>query len=91
MRVDYATASPRFREVARLVDPVGCVAVVDVDRDSPAWKAGLRNGVFVSHVGKQRVSTPQQFREAVEKEMGEAALRITVAGDGDPVRRVKAP
>jgi len=91
MRVDYATASPLFRELARHVDPEGCVAVVDVDRDSPAWKAGLRNGVFVSHVGKQRVSTPQQFREAVEKELGEAALRITAAGDGDPVRKVRAP
>ena len=91
MRVDYATASPLFRELARHVDPEGCVAVIDVERDSPAWKAGLRNGAFVSHVGEQRVSTPLQFREAVEKEPGEAALRITVAGDVDPVRRVAAP
>jgi serine protease Do len=91
MRVDYATASPLFQELARHVDPAGCVAVIDVDRDSPAWKAGLRNGTFVSHVGKQRVSTPQEFRAAVEQESGEAALRITTAGDGDPVRRVAAP
>lgn len=91
MRVDYATASPQFQELARHVDPEGCVAVIDVERDSPAWKAGLRNGAFVSHVGKQRVSTPQQFREVVEQESGEAALRITNAGDGDPVRKVAAP
>lgn len=91
MRVDYATASPVFRELARHVDPEGCIAVVDVERDSPAWKAGLRNGTFVSHVGKQRVSTPRQFREAVEQQTGEAALRITSAGDGDPVRKVAAP
>jgi serine protease Do len=91
MRVDYATASPVFRELARHVDPEGCVAVIDVERDSPAWKAGLRNGTFVSHVGQQRVSTPRQFREAVEQQTGEAALRITSAGDGDPVRKVAAP
>jgi serine protease Do len=91
MRVDYATASPVFRELARHVDPEGCVAVIDVERDSPAWKAGLRNGVFVSHVGQQRVSTPRQFREAVERQTGETALRITSAGDGDPVRKVAAP
>jgi len=91
MRVDYATASPVFRELARHVDPEGCVAVVDVERDSPAWKAGLRNGTFVSHVGQQRVSTPRQFREAVEQQTGEAELRITSAGDGDPVRKVAAP
>jgi serine protease Do len=91
MRVDFATASPVFRALSRHVDPEGCVAVVDVERDSPAWKAGLRNGVFVSHVGEKRVSTPRQFREQAEKQSGEAALRITSAGDGDPVRRVAAP
>jgi serine protease Do len=91
MRVDYATASPVFRELARHVDPEGCVAVIDVEPDSPAWKAGLRGGTFVSHVGKRRVSTPRQFREAVAQQAGEAALHITSAGDGDPVRKVAAP
>lgn len=91
MRVDFATASPLFREMVRHVDPEGCVAIVDVERDSPAWKAGLRRGLFVSHVGDQRVSSPQQFREQVEQASGEAALRITAAGEGDSVRRVAAP
>jgi S1-C subfamily serine protease len=91
MRVDYATASPVFRELARHVDPEGCVSVVDVERDSPAWKAGLRNGTFVSHVGGKRVSTPQQFYDEANKQAGEAALRITVAGDGEPIRKVAAP
>lgn len=91
MRVDFATASPLFREMVRHVDPEGCVAIIDVERDSPAWKAGLRRGLFVSHVGDNRVSTPQQFREQVERLEGEAALRITAAGEGDPVRRVAAP
>ena len=91
MRVDYATASPLFRELARNVDPAGCVAVIDVEPDSPAWKAGLRSGVFISHVGPTRVAAPQQFREAVQQQAGEVALRITSAGDADPVRRVAAP
>lgn len=91
MRVDYATASPVFRELARHVDPEGCVAVIEVERDSPAWKAGLRSGTFVSHIGKRRVSTPQQFRDAAHEQVGEAALRVTMAGEGDPVRKVAAP
>jgi len=90
MRVEYATASPAFRELARHVDPEGCIAVVDVERDSPSWKAGLRGGLFVSHVNEIRVATPKQFHSAVEGAAGEVALRVTTPVDGTPVRKVPA-
>ena len=36
------------------IRPAAC-GVIEVERDSPAWKAGLRPGDFVSHVGQARV------------------------------------
>jgi len=63
--IDYATAVPRFSQQVALIDPAGCVAVVDVQRDSPAWRAGLRPGMFISRVNGQRVETPGQFQQLV--------------------------
>lgn len=90
MRVEYATAAPAFREFARHIDPEGCIAIVDVDRDSPAWKAGLRSGLFVSHVNDRRVSSPKEFHEAVQDKDAEVSLRVTLPGDPQPVRKVTA-
>ncbi len=62
-RIDEATAVPLSlrRQSGTVPDPKGCVGILEVDRDSPAWKAGLRGGMFVSHVNGQRVSNPQAF------------------------------
>ncbi len=59
--VDFTTAHPRFVELSYDADPDGCVVVTDVDPDSPAWKAGLRSGQFISHVSARRVATPEEF------------------------------
>lgn len=91
MRVEYATATPAFRDLIRHIDPQGCIAVLDVERDSPAWKAGLRGGQFISHVNDARVSTPKEFWAAVEDLQEEVALRVTMSPDGELVRRVAAP
>ena len=82
MRVDYATASPDFERQTRLgrVDPEGCVAVVHVDEDSPAWSAGVRAGMYLSHVNQQRVATPADFA-AASKSTGEVQLRQVSIGD----------
>jgi serine protease Do len=68
IQVDYATAMPPLlsRQSGHLRDPLGCVAVVHVQLDSLAWKAGLRAGAFISHVGRTRVETPVQFYRLVE-------------------------
>lgn len=69
MRVDHPTAIPaaQLQQSAQLgeLDPQGCVVVTDVVEKSPAWTAGVRPGMFVSHVGEQRVTTPQEFRQAI--------------------------
>jgi serine protease Do len=90
MKVEYATAALLFREQSRDLDPEGCVGVIDVERDSPAWKAGLRPGDFVSHVGKSRVDSPAKFYEAAEIERGTVKLRLTAVEDVNSERIVPA-
>lgn len=89
IHVDYSTASPLFREQSRDLDPEGSVAVLDVERDSPAWRAGFRPGDFVSHVGKTRVTTPKQFREAVAAQRGPVTMRLTATDRDNSVRTVE--
>ena len=68
IQVDYSTAMPPrlFRQSGHLLDPLGCVAITHVQLDSPSWKAGLRAGSFISHVGRTRVENPLQFYRLVE-------------------------
>ncbi len=91
MRVEYATAAPLFIERCRDLDADGCVGVIEVERDSPAWKAGFRPGDFVSHVGQVRVSTPREFYETVEKQSGEVKLNLTAVEEAGSQRTVPAP
>jgi len=92
MKIDYATAIPGFQRHSYIgrIDPDGCVAVVDVDRGSPAFEAGLRTGMFISHVGRTRVATPRQFHAAVADKRGSVWLRFS-PGPRDPVTRAVAP
>jgi S1-C subfamily serine protease len=92
MRIDHATAVPGFgnRQYVGRIDTEGCVAIVDVQRDSPAFDAELTQGMFVSHVANQRVSGPEDFYEAVADREG--AVRLTVSSDqGGYVTRSVAP
>lgn len=75
LRVDYATALPQtlLRQVWPQF-PAGSLAALDVARDSPCWKAGLRPGTLFSHVDGQPVVTPDEFFAAVAK--NPAAVRI---------------
>lgn len=91
MKVEYATAAPLFREQSRDLDPAGCVGVIEVERDSVAWKAGMRAGDFVSHVGKTHVTTPREFYKAVGKEAGEVKLKLTAVEAAKAERSLPAP
>ncbi|MHB0955243.1 MAG: trypsin-like peptidase domain-containing protein [Pirellulaceae bacterium] len=79
MLVEYPSALPPQLSTQGLqaVDPEGCVAIAQVERDSPAWEAGLRRGEYISHVGTQRVSTPREFYAAVAQQPGKVRLQIT--------------
>jgi serine protease Do len=91
LRVEYATAAPLFREQSRDLDPAGCVGVVEVERDSPAWKAGMRPGDFVSRVDKERVATPAQFYGAVATQSGDVNLTLCAIAPDKATRTVAAP
>jgi serine protease Do len=88
LRVEYPSALPPqlSTQGAQAVDPQGCVAVAEVVRDSPAWKAGLRTGQYISHVGTRRVSKPAEFYDAVTNQPGDVNLQMT-AGDEPSARR----
>lgn len=82
MRVDYATAIPRFEEHASELDEAGCVAIVEVLPNSQAWKAGLRPGMFLSHFDQRRLERPQDFFAATEKlgDKSTSDVRVRVVG-----------
>ncbi|MBM4090343.1 MAG: PDZ domain-containing protein, partial [Planctomycetes bacterium] len=89
LTVEYPSAlPPQFHTLGfQAIDRQGCVAVFDVDKESPAWKAGLRRGEYISHVGDRRVSTPREFHAAVEGMPGDVRLQLT-ASRGEAVVRV---
>jgi len=88
LRVDYPTAL--VPESAESGGPAtyfeDAVLVTEVERDSPAWQAGLRPGMFISHVGPRHVRTPAEFREQVAHRFDPVQLRLTESDD--PVRTV---
>ncbi|WP_197527287.1 S1C family serine protease [Pirellulimonas nuda] len=81
IRVDYATAlaAEELNQATQmgLIDPEGCVLVSDVDPESGSWEAGVRPGMFVSHVGETRVSTPAEFAAATAAADASVKLRFT--------------
>jgi serine protease Do len=80
--VDHLTAIDDFAARARLVDPEGCVVITAVDQESAAWKAGLRAGMFLSHVGGARVKSEADFEQAAKALSGPAKLITTSRSDG---------
>jgi S1-C subfamily serine protease len=95
MRVDYATAfDPReFQQAVTspAYDPQGCVFVSEVEVGSVAWRAGVRKGMFVSHVGGKRVATPAEF-EAATRELGDKFdVRLTQPVEAEPKPGVAKP
>ena len=73
-----AAAAESLRGCRRSI-PKGAWRWPRCDRDSPAWKAGLRRGEYISHVGTRRVSTPQEFHAAVAEQQGAVRLQMTAA------------
>lgn len=93
LRVEYTTAvvgapwASQFR-ATRFDEGV---AVVEAAEDSPAWKAGLRPGMLVTHVGATAVGSPRQFRAAVADQAGPVALRASGPGEEPSVVRTVEP
>jgi serine protease Do len=92
MRVDYATAvqDAYSFSAAAGVSPGEAIAVTEVEKGTPAWDAGLRPGMLVSHVERTPVQTPKDFRDAVSKKTGPVELRVA-GHSGEPVTRTIRP
>jgi S1-C subfamily serine protease len=65
-------------------DPAGCVLVSEVEAESAAWKAGVRPGMFISHVGGKRVGTPNEFRAAAREVGDDFDVRLTQPVENPP-------
>ncbi len=81
IRVDYATALDAAELNDAIAtgafDPKGCVLVADVEKGSVAWNAGVRTGMFISHVGGKRVATPTEFETATRAIGDKLDIRLT--------------
>lgn len=79
--VDYPTAIPASELLTAgrsgLLDPDGCVVVRSVVPGSSSANAGVQPGMFISHVGETRVSTPDKFYAATANASDTVDLRFT--------------
>jgi serine protease Do len=94
MRVDYTTALSRNSERLQptLLEPsAGTVAVVDVEKDSPAAAAGLQYGMLITEAANTPVRTPREFFAAVAGKTGDVPLRVATGGGQSETHTVKAP
>jgi len=93
IRVDYSTTAELVRNdpgaIVSTPDPAGCVVIREVLPDSPSWKAGIRPGMYISHVGDQRVTSPKAFRNAVDAAEGTVGIHLTqpIPGKPEPKRK----
>jgi S1-C subfamily serine protease len=89
LRVDYPTAvvdsDGQPRNNAAMADRA--VAAAEVREGSPAWQAGLREGLLISHVGQTSVHTPKEFAAAVAGKGDAVSLRI-LGDEKNPVHMV---
>ena len=82
VRVDYASAFLEPDQPQRFGLPMtdDAVVVCDVDKNTPAARAGMKPGMLISHVDGRPVRTPKEFQAAVAEKTGAVQLRL-VAGD----------
>lgn len=91
IRVDYASTlygSPLARDLDRTLLQ-GCVAIIDVERESLAWEKGLRPGMLITRVDGVAVSTPNEFSRQVQGKGG--SVQLTLAGESRPADEVSLP
>ena len=74
IRVDYPTVVD-YQGNASSVGVDQSVAIVEVARDTPAWTAGLRPGMIVTHLNNLPTGTPEAFRRHARNISGPAHLK----------------
>lgn len=79
MAIDYATAALSPAQLQQTLSagiPSGTLGVLDVQRDSAAWKAGLRPGMLITHIQSQRVTKPEDFHAVADSLAGPVQIRL---------------
>lgn len=88
IRVDYSTTGALAKKQPAAIisrpDPAGCVVIREILPDSPSWKAGIRPGMYISHVDHQRVTSPKSFHHAVDTAEGLVRIGLTQPLPGKP-------
>ena len=85
LKVDFCRPSDIGGQAAE----EGGVLVAAVERNSPAWQAGLRVGARIVSVERDRVRSPAVFHQQVARERG--SVRLTVVQRQASPRRVEVP
>lgn len=90
MRIDYvsANAASEAPQRAGTIFFDEGVLVSEVEEGTPAWQAGLRAGMMVSHVEQSAVHTPKEFHAAVAAKGGPVQLRLADSGESNPLKTV---
>jgi S1-C subfamily serine protease len=86
IEVDYTTAQRGAITYPRLEN--GWVIVTKVDSESPAFQAGVTEGMRVTHVGGAAVQTPKEFFAAVAGRADAVDLTVWSAPDSRSVKHV---
>lgn len=92
LTVDYLTMllDADIRSRGRLLPVSEGVAVTAVAEGSPAWRAGLRRGMLITHVERKVVVGPKAFYTAIDSQSG--AVEMRGYADGEPRNfRIEAP
>jgi S1-C subfamily serine protease len=91
VEVDYATTAENYDTQARLglIDYDGCVVIRGVERDSPAWREGLRPNMFIRQAAGVRIRRPSEFYAAVGRNNGPIRIELTLPADQRPLRTVQ--
>lgn len=76
LEVDYPTARRRFITSDLFEQYPRAVAALRVETGSPAYLAGLREGLFISHVNDKSTTTPAEFAQAVKSASGPVNLKL---------------
>jgi S1-C subfamily serine protease len=92
LRVDFTSVLSRRLETDDTLKTMsrGGVGVVEVEPQSPAASAGLNRGQVVLAVNGQDVSTPSEFRAAVQRADG-SEVTLTLAADLREGKRIVVP
>ncbi len=78
-----APLTPEYRQRLRLPDDAEGVVIVNVERNSPAAREGLRAGDVIKRVGNKKVTTPKEVIEALEGLKGRKAALLLVSRQGN--------